>query len=124
MPPSSRRSSRNSIFRDSHERRSAEPGIAQKLRRNVVGNIREASSIFQIVNISCQIGWLVLGPAVCTPLAWASDAAHPCGDDLLTKKAVLQTNQHFQESIIASDASALGRLLAPDFLYFTFSGEK
>ena len=78
----------------------------------------------QILATRGRIGLLVLATTMFRAVVCAADSAPTCGADLLTEKAVIDANERFQRSMIASDVLEMGRLLSSDFLYFTFSGEK
>ena len=85
---------------------------------------RRLNPMFQILTTRGRINLLVLATTMFRAVVCAADPAPSCGADLLTEKAVIDANERFQHSMIASDVVEMGRLLSSDFLYFTFSGEK
>jgi ketosteroid isomerase-like protein len=65
------------------------------------------------------LGLLLLMPA-CASAPKASDG---CDARLFTEAAVVGVNSEYESALRASDTDALQRLLAPDFLFITSSGE-
>jgi ketosteroid isomerase-like protein len=53
----------------------------------------------------------------------ASPVDAACVADLLNEEAVVRVNAGYEASLRASDVDALQRILAPDFLFITSSGE-
>jgi ketosteroid isomerase-like protein len=57
----------------------------------------------------------------------AAQARHPpgaaCAADLLNEETVIRVNAGYESTLRASDVDALQRLLAPDFMFITSSGE-
>jgi ketosteroid isomerase-like protein len=53
----------------------------------------------------------------------ATEVGVGCGAGLLNEAAVAEVNSAYESALRASDLSALQRLLAPDFLFITSSGE-
>jgi ketosteroid isomerase-like protein len=70
---------------------------------------------------------LLLCPIVvlgCAPsYSLASEVGVGCGAGLLNEAAVVDVNSAYESALRASDTDALQRLLAPDFLFITSSGE-
>jgi ketosteroid isomerase-like protein len=52
-----------------------------------------------------------------------SQAGARCSADLLNEQAIARVNSAYESSLRASDVAALRRILAPDFLFITSSGE-
>jgi ketosteroid isomerase-like protein len=50
-------------------------------------------------------------------------AGAACAADLLNEEAVVSANAGYESSLRASDVDALERILAPDFLFITSTGE-
>lgn len=53
----------------------------------------------------------------------ASDVGAVCDANLLNEETVVRVNSDYESSLRASDTAALQRILAPDFLFITSSGD-
>lgn len=54
---------------------------------------------------------------------WATEVSFSCDAALLSEETVVRMNSEYESSLRASDVTALQRILAPDFLFITSSGE-
>jgi ketosteroid isomerase-like protein len=106
--PSLRAGTRN---RDSQRAASVAENLAARRRlRNT------ALLLYSIVVFGC-------GAAPREPLPPTVDMGARCGADLLNEAAIVAVNSAYERALRASDIDALQRLLAPDFLFITSSGE-
>jgi ketosteroid isomerase-like protein len=53
----------------------------------------------------------------------ATEVSFSCDAALLSEETVVRVNSEYESSLRASDVTALQRILAPDFLFITSSGE-
>lgn len=61
--------------------------------------------------------------AACTSTQHGTSASHACDPGLIDPSAVVAANADFEAALRASDTGALARLLTPDYLFVTASGE-
>lgn len=69
----------------------------------------------------------LLGALLCAGVAPRAFAQHDgdgtCDRELLNTPSVVAANADFEAALLASDTAALARLLTPDYLFVTSSGE-
>jgi ketosteroid isomerase-like protein len=70
-----------------------------------------------MIRAMCMVLALALGGCATTVAPPSCDAA------LLNKETVVRVNSEYESSLRASDVTALQRILAPDFLFITSSGD-